>query len=277
MVIGLSDSLKVQYETLFNSCLIDPSKAQTVDQIADRIQANKPRYEQVGLALKTPWYLIGVIHNMEASLSFLTHLHNGDPLTARTTHVPANRPREGTPPFRWEESAIDALRMKSFQKWSDWSVPGILYKLEEYNGWGYRMYHPHVLSPYLWSFSNHYISGKYVQDGTWSATAKSQQAGAATILRRMAERHLIALSANGTSDQENLPDSELEAKIVNLAPLVVFAPTKYSESAAILQQSLNLFPGIFVKVDGFAGEKTSSAFKRLTGHYLKQDPREQDA
>jgi hypothetical protein len=40
-----------------------------------------------------------------------------------------------------------------------------------------------------------------------------------------------------------------------------------------LQRWLNGFPGIFVKVDGWAGERTSDAWRRVTGHHLPDDPR----
>jgi len=73
----------------------------------------------------------------------------------------------------------------------DWSLPALLYTLESYNGMGYRLYHPHVPSPYLWSFTNHYVSGKYTHDGRWSDIAISQQCGCAAVLRRMAEHDLI--------------------------------------------------------------------------------------
>jgi lysozyme family protein len=46
-----------------------------------------------------PWYVVAVIHNMEAGQNLRTHLHNGDSLTARTVHVPAGRP-PGTPRSR---------------------------------------------------------------------------------------------------------------------------------------------------------------------------------
>jgi lysozyme family protein len=180
-------ALKSDYQLLFDSCLIGPSRARTVDQAVARIRANRARYEAAGGALGVPWYVAGLIHMMESSGSFDGHLHNGDPLTARTTHVPAGRPKTGTPPFTWEESATDALEGQGFGKWTDWSVPGILYKLEAYNGWGYRENHPEVNSPYLWSFSNHYTKGKYVADGTFSATAVSAQCGAAVMLKRLAQ------------------------------------------------------------------------------------------
>ncbi|NTU43154.1 MAG: hypothetical protein HGA78_08920 [Nitrospirales bacterium] len=40
-----------------------------------------------------------------------------------------------------------------------------------------------------------------------------------------------------------------------------------------LQRWLNTFPAIFVKVDGIPGEKTSNAYKVVTGAYLPGDPR----
>jgi lysozyme family protein len=58
-----------------------------------------------------PWELIAALHEREAGGSFKGHLHNGDPLTGRTYHVPAGRPAKGSPPFTWEASAIDALTM----------------------------------------------------------------------------------------------------------------------------------------------------------------------
>ena len=120
---------------------------------------------------------------MESSMNFKRHLHNGDPLSGRTIRVPAGRPLAGTPPFTWDESASDALILRKINQWKDWTIEGTLYQIEGYNGWGYRLHHPSVLSPYLWSFSNHYIKGKYIADGTWSDTAISNQCGAAVLLK----------------------------------------------------------------------------------------------
>jgi lysozyme family protein len=190
---ALTPKLSKEYDLLYASCLIRPKRQAAVDQIVRQLRANKPRYQKVARALKIPWYVVGIIHNMEAGMSFGGHLHNGDPLTARTTHVPAGRPKTGRPPFTWEASAIDALTMQGFDKWKDWSAHGTLYKLEAYNGWGYRMKHPQVLSPYLWSFSNHYTRGKYVADGSFSATAVSAQCGAAVLLKRLTDAGRIAV------------------------------------------------------------------------------------
>jgi hypothetical protein len=108
--------------------------------------------------------------------------------------VPKGRPPTGDPPFTWEESATDALKLKRVHINRDWSIEKIAYVLEGYNGWGYRLYHPEVKSPYLWSFSNHYTRGKYVRDGSWSPTAVSKQVGAMVLLNRMVARGLIEIS-----------------------------------------------------------------------------------
>ena len=139
-----------------------------------------------------PWYFIACVHYLECSFSFKKHLHNGDPLTAYTVQVPANRPKVGHgPPFTFEESAVDALKLMKYDKVTNWSLAYILQKLEGYNGFGYNKKGIH--SPYLWSFSNHYTKGKYVKDGVFSADAVSQQMGAAVILKRMEDRAIISI------------------------------------------------------------------------------------
>src|SRR5689334_3035250 len=109
MSITLTPKLKNEYEELFATCVIAPATQQSVEKIRDKILDNRPRYEEVEGVTSVPWYVVAVIHSLEGSLNFKTHLHNGDPLTAKTTHVPKGRP-PGNPPFRWEESCVDALR-----------------------------------------------------------------------------------------------------------------------------------------------------------------------
>ncbi|MBI1405985.1 MAG: hypothetical protein GC145_07660 [Caulobacter sp.] len=263
--IILTDGLRAEYERLFESCSVRQERQALVESLVNQLEIHRDRYQSVGDSLGIPWAFIAVIHNMEASQSFYGHLHNGDPLTARTRQVPAGRPKSGSPPFTWEQSAADALTMKGLSSTTDWSLAGLLYQLERYNGWGYRTYHPHVLSPYLWSFTNHYSSGKYVADGRWSESAVSKQCGAVALLRRMAERGLTAFV------DQSAPDSG--------APMVArYATAKPSDPglldrAMTLQAWLNTHPGIFLKVDGVAGLKTSTAYRLVTGHYLPGDPR----
>ena len=250
--VQLTTRLRDEYDGLFNHCVIRPDRAPT-------------RYDKVEESLGVPWFVVAVIHNLESSASFTKHLHNGDPLTARTVQVPAGRPKLGHPPFTLEESAADALALKKLTADTDWSLAGTLYCLEAYNGWGYRLFHPVVPSPYLWSYCTHYKGGKYVVDGTWSNTAVSRQCGAAVILRRMAEKLMIEFQ------DQPLPNE-------NSVPLVVPHSNRKSRDpeviarAEALQRWLNSFDGIFVKVDGVPGDRTSGAY-RVTGNYLPGDPR----
>ncbi|MCH5377622.1 MAG: hypothetical protein JJ992_27000, partial [Planctomycetes bacterium] len=103
--VNLTAALRSQYRRLFDECAIRADKASEIERIVSRIERNQERYNAVAENTGIPWYFVAVIHSMEASLNFSKHLHNGDPLTARTTHVPAGRPRTGSPPFSWEESA----------------------------------------------------------------------------------------------------------------------------------------------------------------------------
>jgi lysozyme family protein len=64
--------------------------------------------------------------------------------------------------------------------------------LELYNGWGYRKIGS--VTPYLWSFSNLYVKGKFVRDGVLDPEVISKQTGAAVILKRMLEKGGLTLA-----------------------------------------------------------------------------------
>lgn len=188
----LTQTLTNEYRQLWRSCAVRPTRVATADAIVDRIVKNKQRCRAAGKPHGVPWHVVGLIHVLESSGSFATHLHNGDPLTARTVRVPKGRPKRGQPPFTWEESASDALVFDGLHRWKDWSLPGTLFVLERFNGFGYR--NKGIHSPYLWSFSKHYTKGKFVADGVFSATAVSNQCGAAVLLFRMVTRGLTKVT-----------------------------------------------------------------------------------
>jgi lysozyme family protein len=263
--ITLTARLRDEYDRLFKTCVILPARTAEVDAMTTRLVANRGRYGAVSGATGVPWHVIAVIHCMEASLKFTCHLHNGDPLTARTVQVPANRPPTGTPPFTWETSAADALTFERLHGGVDWSLAGTLFRLEKYNGFGYRRLHPDVLTPYLWSFSQHYTMGKFVRDGEWSPTARSRQCGAAVLLRRLAERREIEF-------EDQPAPAEDEAPPVRYSTRLPRDPDAAARARA-LQEWLNTFPGIFLRVDGIAAKRTSDAFRRVTGRFLEGDPR----
>lgn len=201
---GLTPSLRAEYDRLYATMKFRWEDDHADDPLLEAIykmlkteltstvriiKSNQARYETISKMAggSIPWQFIAVIHSLEAGLSFSKHLHNGDPLTRRTVLVPAGRPVTGSPPFTFEESAVDALTMKGkeYHKETDWSLAATLYRLEGFNGYGYRKYHPSVLSPYLWSGSNHYTRGKYVADGQWNSRAVSKQLGTALLWREL--------------------------------------------------------------------------------------------
>lgn len=175
-------TLKDEYQAYFKACKVRPGNEGTVAYYVKKLNQGRAMYEQVSRDLNgIPWAFIGIIHGMECGFNFAGHLHNGDPLTARTVQVPAGRPVIGAPPFTWRQSANDALTLKGYHEVTDWSVPRMLYLLEKYNGFGYRA--RRVPTPYLWSFSNLYEKGKFVKDGKFDPAAVSKQCGAALILK----------------------------------------------------------------------------------------------
>lgn len=259
--VKFSEALRAEYERLFDGAELRPERFSEADEAVDAVVAQKTRYEAVVLGTKVPWYVVGAIHRLECSGSFSSHLHNGDPLTKRTVRVPAGRPPKGKPPFAWEDSAKDALALTGFFAVPEWTVGRLLYAVEGYNGWGYRLYHPEVLSPYLWAGTQWYSRGKYVQDGRFSAKAVSRQLGVAALLRRAVERGFLPdLASKGPSVSGPVPE-------------IAYAMVKVAGADA-LQRYLNTLPGIVLRVDSIPGPKTSDAFHRVFGRYLPGDPRE---
>jgi lysozyme family protein len=175
------DTTNPDFQKLWDTCEIKLEKMSAAQYLAAIINKNKDRYTTISSATKVPWQIIGVIHLMESNCNFKCHLHNGDPLTARTVQVPADRPKTGNPPFTFEESAIDALGYDRADQVKEWGIVSSLRFMEAYNGLGYRS--KGIYSPYLWSYTNHYVCGKYIADGVWSKTAVSDQCGVVPVLK----------------------------------------------------------------------------------------------
>lgn len=187
------DTLRSDYAKKWAGLTIRPEWQQQIDHAVNRIMRGLETYQQLEQKTGVPWYVIGVIHHLEGSCNMGTHLHNGDPLTMRTRNVPKNRPPGGTPPFSFEESAVDALKYDGLTAWKDWTIAGISYKLETFNGFGYRM--RKVGNPYLYSGSKWYSKGKYVADGVYDPNRVSKQVGCIVILKALTEARGITIPA----------------------------------------------------------------------------------
>lgn len=141
----------------------------------------KARYQAVTDKTKVPWQAIAVTHQRECSQSWAGSLAQGDPWNKKSVHVPAGRG-----PFNsWEDCAYDALMNcpPYAGRWNDWSVGGMLTLLEKYNGVGYAA--KGRPSPYIWSGTDQYHSGKYIRDGVYDPNTVDVQLGCAGLLKAM--------------------------------------------------------------------------------------------
>lgn len=179
------EKLKADYAARWAAMDIRPEWAARARQKAEKVLAARRHYEPVSGATGVPWAVIGIIHIMEADGNFKCHLHNGDPLSAKTRQVPKGRPLKGSAPFKWEESACDALVYDGLDKVKDWSPERLAWCLEKFNGFGSR--NRGVPSAYLWSGTDQYTKGKYIADGVWDGNHVSQQVGGMAILKALLE------------------------------------------------------------------------------------------
>lgn len=155
-----------------------------VDAKVSKMLSNRDRYQAISGRFKNPirWYHVALIHEMECSQNFNCYLGNGQPFNKKTTIVPKGR--GAFPSF--ETGAVDAIVYQKLDRITDWSIENTLYILEGFNGYGYT--NRGINSPYLWSGSNHYKSGKYIADSVYSKTAVSSQIGIALLYKRLLER-----------------------------------------------------------------------------------------
>lgn len=141
----------------------------------------KAKYQAVSARTGVPWAFIAVTHERECSQDWTGSLAQGDPWNRVSVHVPAGRG-----PFKsWEDAAVDALVNCSpyAARNKDWSIGGTLTMLERYNGLGYAARgRP---SPYIWSGTDQYQSGKYVRDGVYDPNVVDSQPGCAGLLMAM--------------------------------------------------------------------------------------------
>lgn len=192
---AIADRRKGYLELWDSMTISDSWKAQAI-AITKRIVANQSRYVAVVSGTGIPWWFVAIVHSLECSLRFDQHLHNGDPLTGRTTRIPPKRPASGSPPFTWEESARDALEYDDIDKVAEWSLPDALYLWHRYNGINNEYRKRGIPTPYLWSGTQHYKKGKYVKDRQFDATEVSQQVGAATLLKTLIDLKAVSVSKN---------------------------------------------------------------------------------
>ena len=138
-----------------------------------------------------PWFMGAALHYRENNNKFNGHMHNGDPLTKRTIHVPKGRPKKGNPPFSFTASYVDAMDKMKTSQVERWNIPALLWFMERYNGFGYLK--RGIMSPYIWSWTNHYTTGMYTSDGKFNPNKQDPRPGCAALLKYMLQNNHIKL------------------------------------------------------------------------------------
>jgi lysozyme family protein len=162
--------------------------------------SNKSTYEAISKKTDFPPELICAIHYRESGCNFNTYLHNGQPLGKPTTIVPAGRLFTD-----FKLAAVDALM--SFKSLRDkygitsncHDMAALIGFAESYNGLGYKNHH-NTPSPYVYSGTNVYKSGKYVSDGKYSSKAVDGQPGVYILVDE-----LMGDASSSTANKEKTP------------------------------------------------------------------------
>jgi lysozyme family protein len=161
--------------------IIDFDAVPVMNQVAARLIASKARYQALFAQTSVPWPVIALIHERECSQNWALNIAQGDPWNAVSVHVPA-----GQGPFAsWEDAAVNALnKVEQMNEWGHWdTIEGVLSRLELYNGAGY--FQRNLPSPYIWSRTSPYVSGKYVADHVFDPSVIDVQEGCAPLLAAM--------------------------------------------------------------------------------------------
>ena len=176
--------LETKHDSISKDLNITMSESQMRDtrRFEEHWLRNKGRYQSVANQTGVPAKMIAALHWRESSGNFATYLHQGDPLGKPAVNWPTNIHVF----HQWEEAAVHALNMKSRHRNnlgidSSTTEPGKLGAYAElYNGLGYH--NGKRPSPYVYSGSNAYTTGKYVADGRFSASTVDSQVGVVPLL-----------------------------------------------------------------------------------------------
>lgn len=175
-----------EYKSHWLQAVVNIHARQVAETIANLALGYWPLYTAVKAVCGVPEYVTACIDYRESDFDHRSYLANGDPLfnsdgkPLPTRHVP-----KGLGPVKsWVEGAVLSLEDSGITKLLNLSsIADILYQLEAYNGLGYQK-HAHM-SPYLWSGTNLYTSGKYISDGIYQESFVDKQLGCVPLLRTL--------------------------------------------------------------------------------------------
>lgn len=144
----------------------------------ENFNENSEKYKNVEEATGIPAELVAAIHWRECTGDFSKYLHNGELLGYTTTKTPKGLYFED-----WTEAAIHAMKSHKPEMIEKDNIESWYEFAENYNGWGYR--NMGLESPYIWSGTEKYVSGKFVGDGVYESSYKDDQLGVAVMLKEL--------------------------------------------------------------------------------------------
>lgn len=172
------DALQPDYERWLAD--YKPLRPLDAHAAATRLLVHRDRFLSLQEACGVPALWVMPVFVRE-NPSFNSYLGNGQPLTHRTTEVPAGRG-----PFdSWEEGAADALKLDDITEVGNWTWAMGCYEWEKWNGFGPRRHgRP---TGYVTAGTNIYAGGKYISDGVWSRGTWDHQLGTLILAKTIAE------------------------------------------------------------------------------------------
>jgi len=175
----------------WKTMVVKPEARRQALHFAARALVYKDKYVDLVAQIKRiynldiPWWFVPLVHERECTRgvdNWSCNIAQGTPFSQHSRIKPYNGPFSS-----WRVAAIQALvnEAPKAARNTNWSGGGTMTIGEQYNGLGYaRMGKP---SPYIWSGTQHYVSGKYVRDGKYSAKCVDTQLGMAVALKALME------------------------------------------------------------------------------------------
>lgn len=169
-----------------------PNFDDEIQSFLDAFEQNKKVYEKISERTGVPIEVIAIIHYRENTSDYLDgtfniDIRNGDDLPANTT---GNESEAGDeiPHIQFINQAEIVFNDAYFKYFLDLyslypetdDVIGMLCYMEVYNGLGY--YNHGDVSPYIYSGTPLYESGKCPEDGVYDPNLKDQQIGALCLI-----------------------------------------------------------------------------------------------
>ncbi len=176
-----SNLYKQEADLLSQVNQIDTDFDNELENFKEAYKKNIAIYTEISKRTGLPPELIAAIHYRESGCDFSTYLHNGDPLGKPTTHVPVGKYFDD-----FTDAAVDALLSKKSIRdnyclnANSNDIAAMLAFAESYNGLGY--YNNNRISPYVFSGTTVYKSGKYVADGKYNSNVIDGQPGIYILL-----------------------------------------------------------------------------------------------